>query len=117
MALPWHLYLMAGIYFLAGLNHFRKPKLYERIIPSYIPAPKLINYLSGAAEVILGIGLCMPEISTIAAWGIILLLIVIFPANVYMYMDPKASMRLPRWLLLLRLPLQVVLIIWAYWYT
>lgn len=117
MALSWHLYLMAGIYFLAGLNHFRNPGLYLRIIPSYIPLPRLMNQLSGAAEALLAIGLCIPVVSPIAAWGIIALLIAIFPANIYMYTHKKAGMRLPKWILLLRLPLQVVLIIWAYIYT
>jgi len=117
MDLPWHLYLMGVFYFLAGLNHFRKPKLYNRIIPAYIPVPKVVNYISGIAEAGLGIALCIPVISAIAAWGIIVLLIAIFPANVYMYTNPKASMYLPKWILLLRLPLQAVLIIWAYLYT
>ena len=117
MALQWHLYLMGGIYFLAGLNHFRKPKLYSRMIPAYIPFPKQMNYLSGIAEVLLGIGLCIPATSSIAAWGIIALLIAVFPANIYMYTNEKAAMNLPKWLLLVRLPLQLALIIWAYLYT
>ncbi len=117
MELSWHLYIMAGIYILAGLNHFRNPKMYARIIPHYIPYPKQINYLSGLAEIFLGITLCLPMISSFAAWEIIALLIAIFPANVYMLTNEKASFRLPKWLLILRLPLQIVLIIWAYIYT
>ncbi|AWA29823.1 DoxX family protein [Flavobacterium magnum] len=117
MALPWHLYVMASLYLLAGLNHFRKPGLYLKIIPAYLPWHKTINYVSGAAEIIIAICLCFPEISAVTAWALIALLIVIFPANIYMYTDEKASLNTPRWLLMLRLPLQVVLVIWAYIYT
>lgn len=117
MTLPWHLYLMATLYFLAGLNHFRKPRMYIKIIPAYIPYPKLINYISGLSEILLAVGLCIPLISTSTAWGIIALLIIIFPANIYMYTNENAHFGLPKWLLLLRLPLQIILIIWAYIYT
>lgn len=117
MALPWHLYIMAGIYILAGLNHFRKPRFYERIIPDYLPAHKTLNYLSGLAEIALGILLCFPKTSHVAAWGIIALLIAIFPANIYMYTNDEAALGLPKWIRLIRLPLQFILIWWAYLYT
>ncbi|WP_432673134.1 DoxX family protein [Flavobacterium sp. SM2513] len=115
--LPWHLYLMAILYIVAGLNHFRNPRLYLKIIPPYFPNPKLLNYLSGTAEVILGIGLCIPMLSEISAWGIIALLVVVFPANLFMYMNKKAALGLSKTILLIRLPLQIVLMIWAYYYT
>jgi uncharacterized membrane protein len=117
MQAPWHLYLMAGIYLLAGLNHFRAPRLYTRIMPPLFPAPRALNYLSGAAEVFLAIGLCIPALTHIAAWGIITLLIAVFPANVYMLTSKKAGLGVPQWLLWLRLPLQAVLVYWAYLYT
>ena len=117
MALPWHLYLMAVIYILAGLNHFRVPRLYAKMIPAAFPSPKVLNILSGAAEIILGILLCIPAVSAYAAWGIIALLIAIFPANVYMYTNDKAALGMPKWARLLRLPLQLALMYWAYIYT
>ena len=117
MALPWHLYLMALLYVLAGLNHFRVPRVYIKMIPASLPIPKLLNTLSGIAEVVLGILLLIPQTSPWAAWGIILLLIAIFPANLYMYTNDKAAMGLPRWMRLVRLPLQLVLMLWAYLYT
>lgn len=117
MALPWHLYLMAFIYIVAGLNHFRVPKLYIRLIPPYFPAPKTLNLLSGAAEILLGAALLVPQLTTYAAWGIIVLLIAIFPSNIYMASNKKAAMGLPKWLLIARLPLQLVLIYWAWLYT
>lgn len=117
MQLPWHLYLMASLYILAGLNHFRVPRIYTRMIPHYLPAPKTLNIISGLAEIVLGILLCIPQTSAYAAWGTIVLLIAIFPANVYMLTNPKAGMGVPKWILLLRLPLQLGLIWWAWLYT
>ncbi|RZJ70900.1 DoxX family membrane protein [Flavobacterium sp.] len=117
MEFAWHLYLMAGLYILAGLNHFRKPRLYARMIPDYLPNPKLLNILSGIAEISLGIGLCIPAVSRYSAVGIIVLLIAIFPANVYMLTNESAALGLPKWVRLVRLPLQLLLIAWAWQYT
>ncbi|WPO77256.1 DoxX family protein [Flavobacterium sp. KACC 22761] len=117
MKQPWHLYLMASLYILAGINHFRKPGMYIKIIPPFFKKPKLINNLSGIAEIILGILLLLSFTKNFAAWGIIALLIAVFPANLYMYQNKKASFSLPKWILFVRLPLQIVLILWAYQYT
>lgn len=117
MALPWHLYLMALLYILAGINHLRVPRIYMKMIPPSLPSPKSLNIISGAAEIILGILLCIPAVSAFAAWGIIALLIAIFPANLYMYTNEKAALGLPKWVRLIRLPIQLVLIYWAFLYT
>ena len=117
MTFAWHLYLMALLYVLAGLNHFRKPRMYERIIPDYLPHPKILNRISGFAEVVFGILLCFEATSSIAAYGIMALLIAVFPANIYMVVNKKAGFGLPLWALWLRLPLQIILLIWAWQYT
>ncbi|MES2811322.1 MAG: MauE/DoxX family redox-associated membrane protein [Bacteroidota bacterium] len=117
MNLPWHLYVMALIYIGAGINHFRNPRIYQKIIPPYLPNPKLLNWLSGLAEIILGIGLCIPFLSKYSAWGVIALLIAIFPANLYMLQNEKATLGLPKWIRLIRLPVQLALIYWAFLYT
>lgn len=117
MIVPWHLYLMASLYVLAGINHFRVPRMYIKIIPPSFPNPKLLNILAGIAEITLGILLCIPAVTSLAAWGIIALLIAIFPANVYMYMNADAFRKIPRWVLLLRLPLQLGFLYWAWLYT
>ena len=109
------LYVMAVVYIVAGINHFVRPRMYQKIIPPYLPVPKALNYAAGAAEALLGVALLFPAIRAEAAWGIIALLVMVFPANWYMYR--QASFGIPRWLLLLRLPLQGVLIAWAWWYT
>ncbi|OAZ04578.1 DoxX family membrane protein [Flavobacterium succinicans] len=113
----WHLYVMAILYIIAGANHFRVPRLYQKIIPSYLPNSSLLNILSGVMEIALGISLLIPAISRYAAWGVILLLIAVFPTHIFMLTNPKASMGLPKWVLYLRLPLQFLLMYWAYTYT
>ncbi|PKP14714.1 MAG: DoxX family protein [Bacteroidetes bacterium HGW-Bacteroidetes-23] len=117
MNLPWHLYCMAAIYFIAGCNHFRNPRLYLKIIPPFFSKPKLLNIISGLAEIVLGILLCIPQTTVLAAWGIILLLVAVFPANLYMFQNERAGLGLPKWVRFIRLPLQLVLIFWAYHYT
>ena len=112
-----HLYAMATVYFLAGLNHFRNPRLYLKIIPPYFKNPIMLNTLSGIAEIVLAIALCIPTLSVYGAYGIMLLLVAVFPANLYMYQNKKAHLGLPRWLLLARLPVQLLLLIWAFQYT
>ena len=108
---------MALLYLIAGINHFINPRMYLKIIPPYLPNPKLLNQLSGATEVLLGLFLIFPNTKNYAAWGIIVLLVAVFPANLFMLQNQKASFGLPKWILLLRLPLQIVLIWWAYQYT
>ena len=108
---------MAFVYILTGINHFRNPRLYLKIIPDYFPDPKLLNSISGFAEILLGIALCLPTFSNYAAWGVMALLIAVFPTHIYMYTDEKARMGLSKWVLLLRMPLQLFLIFWAYQYT
>lgn len=110
------LYLQAVIYIVAGLNHFISPKTYLAIMPPYLPAHNLLVTLSGIAEVLLGIGLLFPATRSLSAWGLVLLLIFVFPANIYMATSSRFR-KMPGWLRWARLPLQGVLIWWAYLYT
>jgi uncharacterized membrane protein len=115
--LPWHQYLIGVLFILAGMNHFRKPKLYERIMPPYIPAHSSMVLLSGIAEMILGFMIMNKNTQEAAAWGIIIMLLLFIPIHIYMLQNEKAAMKLPKWVLILRFPLQFVLIYWAYLYT
>ncbi|PMD99562.1 DoxX family protein [Siphonobacter sp. BAB-5405] len=110
------LYLMSLLYVVAGILHFVRPQTYLRIMPPSIPAPLTMVYLSGVAELVLGLALLVPSLRTWAAWGIILLLIAVFPANWYMATSGKFT-NIPAWILWARLPLQGVLIYWAYTFT
>lgn len=114
--IPWHLYLMALLYFGAGMLHFIYPRVYERIIPPSLPQRKILVYASGAAEVMLAVGLCFRESRTVAIYSLIVMLLVYLPVHFYM-LSAAAAMKLPRWLLILRVPLQFALIYWAYSYT
>ncbi|MFD2552504.1 MauE/DoxX family redox-associated membrane protein [Bizionia sediminis] len=113
---PWHLYIMAVMYILAGIMHFIKPNIYIRIMPNYLPAHKLLVYASGLAEIVLGIGLFFGATKAIAVYGIIAMLVVFLLVHVYMITEPKASAGIPKWILWLRLPLQFGLMYWAYTY-
>ncbi len=117
MNFPWHLYLMATMYVIAGINHFRTPRLYLKIIPNYLPKPELLNYLSGLIEIILGVLLCFKQTSSLAAWLLILMLIVFYMTHFYMLQNKNASLGLPKWFLSLRLFLQLGLMYWAFQYT
>jgi len=115
--LPWHQYLIGVLFILAGMNHFRKPKIYERIIPPYIPAHSSMVLLSGIAEMILGFMILNKNTQEVAAWGILAILILFIPVHIYMLQNEKAALKLPKWALILRIPLQFGLIYWAYLYT
>ena len=86
-------------------------------MPPYLPWHFAFVIISGVAEVVLGVGLLIPKTSRYAAWGLIFLLIAIFPANIHMATHPELYPNIPPIALWLRLPLQVLLILWAYWYT
>ena len=110
-------YVMGLLYFIAGVLHFRKPKPYVRIIPPAFPAPLFLVYFTGAWEMIAAVLLLLPGTQVFAAWGIIILLVLVFPANVQMAGIYKRKKSPWYWAMLLRLPMQAVLIWWAWQYT
>jgi uncharacterized membrane protein len=97
----------------AGLLHFIHPETFERIVPPALPAPRLLVLLSGAAEVAGGLGLLLPATRRLAGWGLLALLVAVFPANVYM-VQLAGQLGIPAWVLWVRLPLQPLLM-WAVW--
>ncbi len=107
---------MAAVYIFAGVMHFIKPKAYLRIMPRYLPKHKLLVILSGIAEIALGIGLCFPSTKEISIYGIIGMLAVFLLVHFYMLSREKASAGIPKWILILRIPLQFGLMYWAWWY-
>lgn len=116
-------YVMGSLYVVAGVLHFVVPELYVQIVPPIFPVPLAMVYLSGLAEIAVGIGLLFTRTRRYAAWATIALLVAIFPANVYMATHGVVIEGMPgggdpsglvRWG---RLPLQGVLILWAFWYT
>ncbi|WP_445385488.1 DoxX family protein [Robiginitalea sp. IMCC44478] len=116
MDTSWSLYLMSGVYIAAGVAHFLFPRIYLRIMPPFIPFPRAAVYLSGILEIVLGAALLIPGSKTIALYGIMALLLLFLPVHAHMLQDKKAASGLPQWVLILRIPLQGLLIYWAYSY-
>lgn len=107
-------YVLAGLLILAGILHFIKPKFYLKIMPSYLPGQYLLVILSGIAEIICGILLVFSATQTVAAYLTIALLIAVFPANIEMSRKYYRRKKKGFWLTLLRLPLQILMIWWAF---
>lgn len=110
------IYVMAIMYVFAGLMHFVKPKIYMRVMPEYLPNHKALIFWSGIAEIVLGIGLCIPVLKVISIYAIIAMLIVFLMVHIYMLSEEKASTGIPKWILILRIPLQFGLMFWAWVY-
>lgn len=109
--------LTGMLFILAGINHFRSPEMYRAIMPPYLPWPEQLVALSGAAEVGLGALVLVPQWRRQAGWGLIALLIAVFPANLHMALNSDHYPQIPAWLLWFRLPLQAVLIAVVRWCT
>ena len=108
--------LLAAAFVGAGVLHLVRPRMFEAIVPPSLPAPRLLVWVSGVAEVAGGLGLLVPALRTWAGWGLAALLVAVFPANVYMARQSERFRRIaPRWALWARLPLQAVLIAWVLW--
>ena len=110
-------YLFGLSFALAGLYHFINPAFYLRMMPPYLPWHLFLVYLSGFFEAALGLLLLVPKYTRLAAWGLIALLVAVFPANVQMALNPQLFPDIPPVVLWLRLPLQAVFIFWAYLLT
>lgn len=115
-ALRW---LLTAFMVAAGVNHFIIADVYAAMIPDALPAHLALVTISGVAEIAGGLGLILPATRRAAAWGLIALLVAVFPANVNMAVHhlPLGERVVPAWTLWARLPLQAVLIAWAWWYT
>jgi uncharacterized membrane protein len=112
---------MAIAYMFAGFNHLMNPDFYVAIMPPKLPNPEWLNVLSGLAEIVLGVYLLAePRVRALAAWGLIALLVAVFPANVYVALEnvgaagAGSGAGLGNWI---RLPIQALLVVWAWWYT
>ncbi|MBL8151693.1 MAG: DoxX family protein [Blastocatellia bacterium] len=111
--------LLAVAFILAGYNHFRNPNFYLQMMPPYLPYHLALVYISGVFEVLGGIGIMIPQVRKLSGYGIIALLIAVFPANVQMLINNinHEGYTTFTYLLIARLPIQIPLILWAYWCT
>lgn len=108
---------MAAFYTIAGINHFVQPLFYKKIMPYWLPGHDSLVYISGVCEIVFGILLLPPQTRKPAAWGIIALLVAVFPANIQMMLNYWYQQNPYLWVAVLRLPLQPLLIFWAYQFT
>jgi uncharacterized membrane protein len=109
------LLLLAALFTFAGVMHFVRPQPFDAIVPRWVPMPaRTATLLSGAAELAGGLGLLHPATRPAARWGLLALLLAVFPANLNMAVNAERFMPLPEWALWLRLPLQPLLM-WLVW--
>ncbi|MAR59824.1 MAG: DoxX family protein [SAR92 bacterium MED-G29] len=108
------LLLALSLFFInVGVDHFINPDFYLNIMPDYLPFHAEAVYLSGFFEILGGIVVLIPKLRALARWGLISLLIAVFPANIYMAMNPNLFPEFSLALLYFRLPLQFVFIFWV----
>ncbi|MFO7678785.1 MAG: hypothetical protein R6X34_01930 [Chloroflexota bacterium] len=112
------LLLLAGFFILAGTNHFLSTDFYMSMMPPYLPAHLELVYMSGLLEILGGITVLFAKTRRWAGYGLIALMLAVFPANIYMAMNPALfAESTPLWALYLRLPIQFIIIGWIYWTT
>ena len=112
-------FVAAAFYIGAGTLHFVSPAPYLKIMPPWVPWHLAMVYLSGVAEIAGGLGLLIPRLRRAAAWGLVALLICVFPANLYMATShiQMTANPAPEWVAWARLPVQILLIWWLLWCT
>ena len=106
----------AALFLAGGIGHFAATDVYLSIMPPYLPYPRALVLASGVFEILLALLLLVPRTARLAAWGLIALLVAVFPSNLFMAQHPD-RFALPPPLLWLRLPLQGLLILWAWAYA
>ncbi len=114
--MPASLLITAIVFIVAGALHFAIPRVYTAIVPGYLPSPLLLVYISGVFEMLGGAGLLLPATRTLAAVGLILLLLAVFPANIEMLRLAHARQASALFIVAcwIRLPLQPLLIWWVW---
>ena len=119
--MQWGRGVMGVLYLGAGVMHFVVMRAYVAIVPGYLPAHHALVVVSGVAEMAGGLGVLVgvwfPGVGRAAAWGIVLLLLAVWPANLWMVQHPELFPWVPLWVAWVRLPLQVPLIWWALRYA
>ena len=106
---------LALFFVFAGLNHFRDPAFYLSMMPPFLPAHDALNSISGLCEMLGGVGVLLPATRRFAGWGLIALLVAVFPANIYAALQGQiAGLDTPGWTLWVRLPFQVLFVAWVW---
>ncbi len=103
------------LFLIAGLNHFNHPDFYVSIMPPYLPFQYELSNIAGFFEILGALGLLFAKTRRIAGYGLILLLIAIFPVNIHMALHPDNFKEHSALLIYLRIPLHIIFISWVYW--
>ena len=113
------IYIMSLLYILVGVKHFSDPNFFLKIMPEYLNYHLELVYISGFFEILFGILLIFKKTRFFGAWGVFILLICVFPANIYLYNSEAAQIALDisKSQALMRLPFQIPLLILAYWHS
>ena len=109
--------IMSLFYIVAGINHFINPDWFVRIVPPILPFKAALVYVSGVFEIVLGSLLIFPRTRFIAGWGLILLLLAVYPANIYVALSNGKAMNITPMMAWGRLPFQFIFIGLAYWHS
>ena len=115
-----HLVLLIALSLLfinIGIDHFVNPDFYRNIMPAYLPMHTEAIYISGFFEILGGVAILFPKLRSMAGWGLVLLLIVVFPVNIHMAVNPNLFPDIPLSFLYIRLVLQFIIIYWTYFAT
>lgn len=107
--------VLAAIMVAIGVLHFALPAPFVSIVPASLPVPNVLVMVSGFFEILGGVGLLVPRARRAASFGLVLLYLAVYPANINMALHPELGRGIPEWALLARLPLQFVFIAWALW--
>ena len=110
-------YLMIVFYAIAGINHFVNSEFYEKMMPSYVPFHSFCIYFSGICEVVFALLLLVNKTRKIGAWLIIAMLMLFFIIHIQMLIDSLDNYDFLFWISIIRIPMQFVLIWWAWLYT
>jgi uncharacterized membrane protein len=112
----YSLYIMGALYTVLGILHFTHTGFYRPLMPKFLPAHDFLIYLSGVAEVLLGLGVFFPKTRSLALCGIIAMLIVFLLFIHINMLFPGNRLGVSLWILIMRIPLQFILIYWAFYY-
>jgi len=108
--------ILALFFILAGMNHFRMPAAYASMVPPWLPFPAALSVIAGIFEILGGIGILLPDLRREAGWGLVALLVAVFPANLHAalmgHIDGFSYSPAALWI---RVPFQAVLIAWVVW--
>jgi len=109
------LLVIAAFFLTGGIAHFIAADFFIKAMPDYLGYHKELVIISGVFEILGAIGILIPKFRLLAGYGLIALMIAVFPANIHMALHPERYSNIPEGLLYIRLPLQFIFIWFVWW--